>query len=180
MFEGRNDEAQRLVDANFICKGPGSGGAQWGCYQTMGNLALDFSYVPTPANSGRDLVDSGHGPLDSGRGLVDYSAFARGLSLDSAIALYLFSTVNGVAFTREYFTSFSGDVGVIRITADKPGQDHLRLVDEQTRTGGCHGRAEISRSPKDSWPGAVSFKWKDSWTMVSMERECVISPRLEL
>src|ERR1700760_1039098 len=26
LFEGKNEEAQRLVDANFICKGPGSGG----------------------------------------------------------------------------------------------------------------------------------------------------------
>ncbi len=114
LFEGRNDEAQRLVDANFICKGPGSRGAQWGCYQTMGTLVLDFSY-------GRDSVDSGRDPVDSGRGPVDYSAFARGLSLDSAIAFTGF-TVDGVAFRREYFTSFSGDVGVIRITADRPGR----------------------------------------------------------
>jgi len=99
LFEGKNDEAQKLVDANFICKGPGSGGAQWGCFQTMGNLVLDFSY---------------------GRDSVSYSAFTRRLSLDSAIASTGF-TVDGVAYRREYFTSFSGDVGVIRITADRPG-----------------------------------------------------------
>ena len=96
LFEGKNDEAQRLVDANFICKGPGSGGAQWGCYQTMGNLVLDF--LP-----GGDPV-----------------GYSRRLSLDSAMAFASF-TVDGVAFRREYFTSFSGDVGVIRISADKPG-----------------------------------------------------------
>ncbi len=30
-------------------------------------------------------------------------------------------TIDGVRYQREYFTSFSGDVGVIRISADKPG-----------------------------------------------------------
>src|ERR1700744_3391073 len=64
LFEGKNDEAQRLVDANFICKGPGSGGAQWGCFQTLGNLVLDFSY------------GSGGAPVQ----------YKRWLSLDSAIA----------------------------------------------------------------------------------------------
>ena len=97
LFQGRNEEAQRLVDANFICKGPGSGGAQWGCYQTMGNLTLDFSHKSTP------------------------SAYNRRLSLDSAIAFTTF-TIDGVRFNREYFTSFAGDIGVIRITADKPGR----------------------------------------------------------
>ena len=100
LFEGKNDSAQRLVDANFICKGPGSGGTQWGCYQTMGNLVLDFS---------------------NGRDSVSYSGFTRRLSLDSAIATTTF-TVGGVTFRREYFTSFAGDVGVIRISSDKPGQ----------------------------------------------------------
>src|SRR5258708_26831927 len=99
LFEGRNDEAQRLVDANFICKGPGSGGTRWGCYQTMGRLTMDFSYH---------------------RGSTLYSGFTRWLSLDSAIAFTGF-TVDGMHFRREYFPSFAGDGGVIRISADKPG-----------------------------------------------------------
>ncbi|GGB20867.1 glycosyl hydrolase family 95 catalytic domain-containing protein [Puia dinghuensis] len=96
LFEGKNDSAQQLVDANFICKGPGSGGAQWGCYQTMGNLTIEFSSGGAPAG------------------------YSRRLSLDSAIATTTF-IVDGVRYTREYFTSFTGDIGVIRISADKPG-----------------------------------------------------------
>lgn len=95
--EGRNDEAQQLVNAHFICKGPGSAGGQWGCFQTLGNLVLDFSY-----------------------GGGGYTAYTRRLSLDSAMAFARFE-IGGVRYQREYFTSFSGDVGVVRLTASKPG-----------------------------------------------------------
>jgi alpha-L-fucosidase 2 len=105
LFQGRNEEAQRLVDANFICKGPGSGGARWGCYQTLGSLLIDYSYgQPERVSPAAELP----------------AAYTRRLSLDSAIAFTTF-TRNGIRFTREYFTSFAGDVGVIRLTADKPG-----------------------------------------------------------
>src|SRR5258706_2602081 len=46
LLEGKNPEAEALVNANFICKGPGSGGGtgkgQYGCYQVLGNLHLTF------------------------------------------------------------------------------------------------------------------------------------------
>ena len=48
LLEGKNDEAQRIVDQSFICKGPGSGGANYGCYQTLGNLDLQFTYTTMP------------------------------------------------------------------------------------------------------------------------------------
>ncbi|HEV2479491.1 MAG TPA: glycoside hydrolase family 95 protein [Puia sp.] len=108
LLEGRNDEAQQLVNAHFICKGPGSAGKQWGCFQTVGNLVMDFSYDGDAS-----------GPGSGGTG-VRYADYSRRLSLDSAIAFARF-TIAGVTYRREYFTSFSGDVGVIRLTADKPG-----------------------------------------------------------
>ncbi|MGH7969163.1 MAG: glycoside hydrolase N-terminal domain-containing protein, partial [Limisphaerales bacterium] len=47
LLEGRNPQAEALVNANFICKGPGSSGGtgngQYGCYQVLGNLHLSFS-----------------------------------------------------------------------------------------------------------------------------------------
>src|SRR5260221_5205687 len=43
LLEGRNPEAEALVNANFTCQGPGSGGGQYGCYQVLGNLHLSFS-----------------------------------------------------------------------------------------------------------------------------------------
>ena len=47
LLEGKNGEAERLVNAHFTCQGPGSGhgsGANvpFGCYQTLGNLRLRF------------------------------------------------------------------------------------------------------------------------------------------
>src|SRR5580704_15312414 len=43
LLAGKNPEAEALVNANFTCKGPGSGGGQYGCYQVLGNLHLFFS-----------------------------------------------------------------------------------------------------------------------------------------
>ena len=47
LLEGKNVEAEALVNKNFTCQGPGSGhgsGANvpFGCYQTLGNLRLKF------------------------------------------------------------------------------------------------------------------------------------------
>ncbi len=47
LLEGKNREAEALVNANFTCQGKGSGrgrGANvpFGCYQTLGNLRLNF------------------------------------------------------------------------------------------------------------------------------------------
>src|SRR5258708_30525391 len=42
LLEGRNPEAEALMNASFTCKGPGSGGGQYGCYQVLGNLHLSF------------------------------------------------------------------------------------------------------------------------------------------
>src|SRR5882724_11595288 len=38
LLAGKNPEAEALVNANFTCKGPGSGGGQYGCYQVLGSL----------------------------------------------------------------------------------------------------------------------------------------------
>src|SRR6266403_2254691 len=47
LLEGKNSEAEALVNANFTCKGPGSsagsGDSQYGCYQVLGNLHLSFT-----------------------------------------------------------------------------------------------------------------------------------------
>jgi alpha-L-fucosidase 2 len=47
LLEGRNVEAEAMVNAHFTCNGPGSSGgtgdSQYGCYQVLGNLHLSFS-----------------------------------------------------------------------------------------------------------------------------------------
>jgi alpha-L-fucosidase 2 len=103
LAEGKNNEAQDLIDKDFICKGPGSGGPNWGCFQTLGNLGLQFNYKD---------VDTAN---------IQFSNYKRELSLTNALANCSYQ-VNGINYKREYFTSFDDDVDVIKITADKPGQ----------------------------------------------------------
>ena len=111
LLEGKNDEAQAIINKDFICRGAGSGngnGAKdpFGSYQVLANLHLRFLYPG---------VDS------TGISAGNYS---RELSLNNAVARCSY-TVSGVNYTREYFTSFGDDADVIRITADKPGQINL-------------------------------------------------------
>lgn len=108
LLEGKNDEAQALIDQSFICTGKGSGGTRYGCYQVLGNLSLQFNYEGANDNN------------------VPFTAYYRDLSLNDAVATATF-TLNGVHYRREYFTSFDDDVDVIRITADKPGMLNCRV-----------------------------------------------------
>ncbi len=101
LFEGRNDEAQQLMYQTFICKGQGSAlgngaNAPYGSYQLLGNLDLDFTYI--------DKGDS-------------VSLYRRDLNLEDATSKVTFKK-GRVNYTRESFTSFSDDIGVIRLTAD--------------------------------------------------------------
>jgi alpha-L-fucosidase 2 len=58
LLEGKNDSAQTLVDQSFICKGQGSGGVPYGCYQVLGNLHLQFTY-DGPASPGAPAPNRG-------------------------------------------------------------------------------------------------------------------------
>jgi alpha-L-fucosidase 2 len=99
LLEGKNYEAQQLVDASFTCKGPGSAGKAYGCYQVLGNLHLSFSGVD------RSL------PVTN---------YRRELDLDTAVARVQF-TRGAVKFEREIFASAPDEVIVMRLTADHPG-----------------------------------------------------------
>src|SRR5665647_401064 len=107
LFEGKNAEAEALVNEAFICKGSGSGNGNgadvpYGSYEVLGKLHLEYNY-------GIDTT------------LLKPANYVRELSLDSAIATCSYR-LNGVTYTREYFTSFPGDVIVIRLTANHPGK----------------------------------------------------------
>ncbi|MBE7177337.1 MAG: glycoside hydrolase family 95 protein [Mucilaginibacter polytrichastri] len=97
--EGKNDEAQQLVNTHFVCTGKGSASVPFGCYQMLGTMRLAF--------------------FGGEKGSV--SAYRRELSLDDALARCSF-TRNGAVFTREYLTSFDEDVAVLRLKCSKPGQ----------------------------------------------------------
>ena len=98
LLAGKNEVAQNLINQHFICRGPGSGGPQWGCFQTMGDLNIGYN-------------------LDKGKKPTNYR---RELDINSAKASTFFS-LNGINYSREYFTSFDTDAGFIRLKADKPG-----------------------------------------------------------
>ena len=66
-------------------------------YQTIGSLKLDF---PEQEN---------------------FSDYYRDLDLGKAIATVRYK-VNDVMFTREVFTSFTDNVVIVRLTADKPSR----------------------------------------------------------
>ncbi len=51
LLEGKNDQAQALIDKDFVCTGKGSGAEPFGCFQTLGRLNIAFDY-DTNANVG--------------------------------------------------------------------------------------------------------------------------------
>lgn len=104
LLEGKNAEAEKLVNRNFTCAGRGSanghpGEVPYGSYQTLGDLRLKFSNADT--NAAADC--------------------RRELDLATATARTEFSR-GGVKFVREIFVSAPDQVVVMRLTADKPGQ----------------------------------------------------------
>lgn len=109
LLEGKNDEAQDLVNQSFICTGKGSGGTTYGCYQMLGNLRLDF-------------------------GAQQATGYFRSLSLDSAVARDSYRS-GGVTYTREYLTSFDHDVDIIRIRASKPGSITCKVTIDRPERG---------------------------------------------
>jgi alpha-L-fucosidase 2 len=107
LMQGKNEEAEALINKSFVCEGEGSGrgsGANvpFGCYQVLGNLEVALDY---------------NGPDTRNPVFTDYT---RTLSLQDAVASASFN-INGVSYTREYFTSFSDDVDVVKFTASRKG-----------------------------------------------------------
>lgn len=97
LLEGKNPEAEALVNANFTCKGPGSAGAQYGCYQVLGNLHLTF---------------------ESGTN-APFENYHRELDLNDAVTRMQFQR-NSITFSREMFVSAPDQVMVLHLTADRP------------------------------------------------------------
>ncbi|MDB6065135.1 MAG: glycoside hydrolase family protein [Pedosphaera sp.] len=106
LLAGKNSEAEALVNANFTCKGPGSGGGQYGCYQVLGNLHLSFV--------------SG----DTNQLVTDYR---RELDLDDAVTQLRFNR-GGVEYLREMFISKPDETMVLRLTANKSKQISFKLT----------------------------------------------------
>ena len=98
LLEGKNVEAEALDNAKFTCQGPGSAGAQYGCYQVLGNLHLAFHGAPAPASN-----------------------YRRELDLAEAVTRLTYQR-GDVEFQREMFVSAPDQVMVLRLSASRPGQ----------------------------------------------------------
>lgn len=123
IVEGKNEEAQELVNKNFICLGPGSGGTNYGCFQVLGNLKIDFSYPGLKKEA------------------IKAAQYHRELSLNNAVAKSSFS-IGSVTYTREYFTSFDDDISVVKITSNVPGKLNFNISlsrPERAATSTKHG-----------------------------------------
>lgn len=104
LFEKKNKEAQELMYKTFICKGPGSAGVAYGKFQNFANLYVDFSY---PESSE---------PIQ----------YKRTLDMNNALSTVSFIK-NNIEYKREYFTSFTDDIGLIRYTANKTKALNLKV-----------------------------------------------------
>ncbi len=101
LLEGRNLEAEALVNAHFTCAGTGSGrgvGANepYGAYQTLGDLLINFQYADPEA---------------------EVSDYRRELDLGDATARVSYRQ-SGIQYRREAFISAADEVFVVRLTAD--------------------------------------------------------------
>lgn len=101
LWSGKYKEATDLTMKTQVCKGVGSGhgnGATvpYGCFQTLGDLWLDFENTGGFKNYHREL------DLNRGVVLVSYEQ-------------------NGISFKREIFASYPDRALVIRLTSNKKG-----------------------------------------------------------
>jgi len=101
LWEGKYKEATELTNKSQVCQGAGSGNgngaaAPFGCFQTLGDLWLDFGKS--------DAFNSDHRELDMNNGIVQVSY-----------------QQNDIQFKREIFTSFPDRALVIRLSANKKG-----------------------------------------------------------
>lgn len=104
LFEKKNKEAQELMYKTFTCKGKGSAGLEYGKFQIFANLYVDFLY---PDKS-------------------EATQYKRVLDMNNALSTVSFSK-NDVEYKREYFTSFSNDIGLVKYTASKSEALSLKI-----------------------------------------------------
>ncbi|TKC00501.1 glycoside hydrolase family 95 protein [Pedobacter cryophilus] len=93
LFEGKNQEAQDLSNTAFPRKAPSD--LNYGMpYQSVGNLWLNFP---------------GH---------EQFKNYTRDLDIEQSISSVSY-TVDGVKYKREFFSSFTDDIMIVRLTANK-------------------------------------------------------------
>lgn len=95
IFTGKYTEAQELAN-KYLPRFAGENNNYGMCYQTVGNLLIEF-----PEKS-------------------EVKDYYRELDIANSVARVTYK-INGISYKREIISSFSDDVIAIEITADKPG-----------------------------------------------------------
>jgi alpha-L-fucosidase 2 len=138
LLEGKNAEAEALVNANFTCAGLGSGrgnGAKvpYGSYQLLGEIT--FAFAPATPSAATSSSPTALSPV---------SNYRRELDLSTATARTTYER-DGVRFTREVFVSKPAEAVIIRFTADKRGalSGTLRLTRSENATTVSIGRDSL-------------------------------------
>lgn len=111
LLEGKNAEAQQLMQQHFICKGPGSGSGnganvKFGCYQTLGDLNIRWDTIAAPVrNYTRILrVDSAVSRTSWQRGNITYNEEVLVSAPQQVIAIRLRSSApGGLSFTANLY-----------------------------------------------------------------------------
>jgi len=156
IFDGKYKEAQDLANQKFISKT--SHGMS---YQTVGNLKLDFV------------------------GQEDFTNYYRDLDLEKAITTTTYQS-GGVNYRRTVFTSFTDQVIVVRLTADKPGKisftASMNRPSEVTVSTDANKllKMEGSTSDHETVKGKVAFQavlkvLPEGGRMVAQNKELTIS-----
>jgi alpha-L-fucosidase 2 len=123
--QGKNVEAESLMDSTFTCDGPGSQqGGPYGCYQVLGELRLDFK-------NGPNLADG----------------YRRELDLESAVAKLTVGS-GTAAQTRELIASGPDQVLVYRLKSkSKTGLNlDVRLTRAERATVVADGNSGLAMS----------------------------------
>lgn len=145
IFEGKNKEAQDLANKTFPRVAPKD--LNYGMpYQTVGSLWIEFP---------------GH---------ENYSDYHRDLDIEKAVSSVSYK-VNGITYKREIFTSFSDDVILIKLTADKKKSISFSLsasspqVLSNFKTKGNHLIFEGTTGSVDNKTGKVIFVGEAACTL---------------
>ncbi len=101
VFDGKYSEAQELA-TKYIPVQPAKNNNYGMCYQPVGDLWIDFP---------------GHEQVED---------YRRALDMEKAATTVTYRK-NGIRFTRELFASFTDDVLIMHLSADKPGSITCRL-----------------------------------------------------
>ena len=101
LFEGKYKEADELANKTQVCKGVGSGNGNgstvpFGCFQTLGDMWLDFGKT--------DAYNNYHRELDLNKGIIRVTYNQEGIN-----------------YQREIFASYPDRAIIIHLSSDKKG-----------------------------------------------------------